>query len=433
MSDAWRAGFAQRAIPVADGLQLIGYENCGPRLSQGQHDPLYARAVIFESGGRRCAIVTLDLLAVDETMTARLADSAKEFGVEEDCLFLCAAHNHSGPGGYFTADARFAPLLSLIFGEPDAAVVDAVERSAQDALADAAASMRPCTLSAAAVRADGIGTDRNDPTRPGDPFLTLFRFACDNGRRLLVYSAACHPTVLHEENRMLSADWPGETARALKEMGAADAVLFLNGSAGDVSTRFTRAGADGFAETRRLGGRMAEQIRSAAEHLSAVNANGIEPFAFEMPLRVRRVDPQEAAAELARAQTALEAGKAAGAAGGALRLLQATAEGAYLGALYARFQPTDDVLSVRVRGLRFGGYALTFFPFELFSTLSTPLRERTAGRFVPVGYACGYLGYLPDAAIEHTDNYEKYTTAFAYGQGERLLERAAREIKIAGA
>jgi hypothetical protein len=64
----------------------------------------------------------------------------------------------------------------------------------------------------------------------------------------------------------------------------------------------------------------------------------------------------------------------------------------------------------------------------LFSSLTNPLRADMP-ELVPVGYANGYYGYLPDAKIENTDNYEKYATIFAYGEGEVLMSEVARSIK----
>ncbi|MEA5051502.1 MAG: neutral/alkaline non-lysosomal ceramidase N-terminal domain-containing protein [Oscillospiraceae bacterium] len=422
-----RIGFARREIPARNGTPLIGYENCPGRRAEGTHDPLYAKALALEAGGRRYGVVCCDLLAVDASMRARLAARAKELGFADGDVFLCAIHTHSAPGGCFTPDPRFGGLLELVFGAPDGEFTETVDDAAFGALRAAADALREGDVSAACVRAPGIGTDRNDPAKPGDPTLTVFRFRQKQGKTLLLYNTACHPTVLREDNRLVSADWPGETARRLERDGYADMAMFLNGSAGDVSTRFTRAG-EGFAETQRLGGLLAEQIAGALPQLAPCGQT-LESFAFSEDLAVRRADPAAAQRELAAAQAEFARAKADGRTGTALRRVQASLEGASLGALYARFQPAEETLPLEVRGLRIGEFALCFFPVELFSALSNPLRASFGQRAVPVSYADGYMGYLPDAAIAASDHYEKYTTVFGYGEGEKLLRRAHAALR----
>ena len=86
------------------------------------------------------------------------------------------------------------------------------------------------------------------PFTSGDRELTGFIFERTDGKRCLVYNYACHPTVLNADNRLRTADLPGAVAARLHEF---DEVILLNGSCGDISTRFTRKGY-GFAELDRF-------------------------------------------------------------------------------------------------------------------------------------------------------------------------------------
>lgn len=55
-------------------------------------------------------------------------------------------------------------------------------------------------------------------------------------KTLLLYNYACHPTVTGPENLMITADFPYAVEQSLNY----DVVMFVNGNAGNISTRFTR-------------------------------------------------------------------------------------------------------------------------------------------------------------------------------------------------
>ncbi len=423
-----KLGFAACPIAVPDGTLLVGYEGEAPRYSSGTHDPLYSKALMLEQGGRRFALVCSDLLAMDPDLAGSVARGAAALGIQPDDLFLSATHTHAGPGGFFSPDPRFGDLLSVFFGPLDPAIRAAVEGSVLDALTEAAKDLLPCTLSAAAQKNDGIGTDRNQPELPGDPLLTLLRFARTDGVCALLYNTACHPTVLSGANTLVSADYPGATAAALKENGV-DFALFLNGSAGDVSTRFTRRESS-FAEVDRLGGLLAQQILEKTCALPDGQADfPLDSSDIELPMHVRHVDMAEQAADLARFRAELADAQQQGLSPAELRILQSRCEGAMHGLIYARFQPAAETLPMRVRFLRAGDFVFGFFPAEMFSALTNPVRAKFSDRFIAVSYAGGYLGYLPDAGIADRDDYEKYNAIFEYSEGDRLMETVAHHLE----
>jgi hypothetical protein len=369
-------------------------------------------------------MASCDILALDAGFAETLAVKAGAWGVAEEDFFIAATHTHSGPGGLFCGDRDFGALLELVMGRHDPALTNIFEGCVLSAVEASVRNMRPCTLSSSVLKSPGIGGNRNAPGRPGDGYLTVLRVETGDGDRVLLYSTACHPTVLSAENLLVSADFPGETSRLL-ERGAVKAALFFNGSAGDVSTRHTRRGA-GFEEVRRLARLLARQV-TAADRAARPEDAVLKSSRVDVRLAVRRgPDTARAAETLYRLQAEFEAAKNGG--GSGLRTLEARCEGAMLGLLYSRHQPQARSRTVTVRFLQAGPVVFAFFPVELFSALSNPLREQMPW-FVPVSYAGGYLGYLPDAAIEGTDNYEKYTTVFAYDQGEKLMAEVKRHLE----
>src|SRR6266700_5795488 len=92
-----RVGLARTAITPANPVMLAGYAS-RKELSQGVHDPLFARAVAFEQNHERLVLVAIDNCGfynstADPLRRAVLAAS----GLKPSELFLCATHTHSAP------------------------------------------------------------------------------------------------------------------------------------------------------------------------------------------------------------------------------------------------------------------------------------------------------------------------------------------------
>jgi Neutral/alkaline non-lysosomal ceramidase, N-terminal len=94
---ALRAGAARIDITPQKPVKLSGYA-ARKALSEGVHDPLSARAIAFESGGKRLVLVSCDLIGFyDGTAAAFRKLIIDEFKLEPSELFLCGIHTHSAP------------------------------------------------------------------------------------------------------------------------------------------------------------------------------------------------------------------------------------------------------------------------------------------------------------------------------------------------
>ncbi len=95
--EALRAGVAAVDITPKKPVTLAGY---GARkgLSQGVHDPLSARAVVFEQGGKRLVLLSTDLIGFYRgTAEAVRKAILSECRLQPSELFLCGIHTHSAP------------------------------------------------------------------------------------------------------------------------------------------------------------------------------------------------------------------------------------------------------------------------------------------------------------------------------------------------
>lgn len=258
--DGLLAGCARAEITPPVGQPMGGYlgrlrEDGGG--CHGVHDPLYARVLILRQGGLSVAIVSLDLLLF---ASARVVAEAKGRW-DLDQVLLCSTHTHAGPiprtGGL--------PEWSDLESNPDQ-VLD-FEAFADDpwyaetetkilwAIGEAMETLFPARLAVGEGACDLAHNRRlvhddgritmlwADPdgqaTGPVDSTLGVVRVDDASGqRRAVLVHYGCHPVTLGQNNRLISADFPGAlTARLEAELGEGAMAMFLQGAQGDIDPR----------------------------------------------------------------------------------------------------------------------------------------------------------------------------------------------------
>ncbi|HEV3378771.1 MAG TPA: neutral/alkaline non-lysosomal ceramidase N-terminal domain-containing protein [Thermoleophilaceae bacterium] len=96
---ALRAGAGKADITPRTGYYLGGWTRAD-RVAQGQHTRLWARALVLEQGGRKVALVAVDLFMVPGGLVKHVGDALASRGLSEQTILMSASHTHSGPGGY---------------------------------------------------------------------------------------------------------------------------------------------------------------------------------------------------------------------------------------------------------------------------------------------------------------------------------------------
>jgi len=276
--DCLEAGAARVPLAVPAGAPLAGYGSLARRLlipdvrgrhshafwfqpSRGARDELAARALVLESGGRRVAWVAVDLLAVDQTLTADAERRLEAAGVRPATLILSASHTHSGPGAF--VDSTLLGWFTL--DRLDPALREAVLEAIVGAVRQADAARRPARLATASVTAPGLVRSRLG--QPLDHELLVVKVTSARGQPVaLVWNYAIHGTTLGPRNLRLSGDVMGE-ASTLLERDLGVPVLFINGAVGDVSP-----GRHGERATAEVGAELA-----SAAHAGWVSARPVAP------------------------------------------------------------------------------------------------------------------------------------------------------------
>ena len=408
-----KIGFAKRDITPPVGIELGGY--AGYRPCRGVHDPLHCRAVVLEQTGVRYALVALELMCVDEALYLRIARAVEAFGIAEERLLVCAIHTHAAPSGSIPGEGPLDRVnnsaIVNISGFTD--YICAVAAAAASACKEAIGNLERFRVQAARGLRPQVGSNRHTGGEPGGD-LTVIRCLTESGRNLIIYNFPCHPTVLSAENLLVSADLAGSVEALL----GADMAVFLNGAAGDISTRFTRRESS-FAECMRMSEITAEAVRNLLGNGPLAEPEPLRGFHTRIPLRLRQVDTEEnAQKQLEEATARWRQALAEGADAATARLLKTYVEGAWVNLEFARTLSGIPRLNLPVTVFTFCGFSFVSIPGELFSSL------QPEGISV-IGYANGYYRYICPEEAYDAGCYESQAAILPRGEGEQLMNRIA--------
>ncbi|HEY3366664.1 MAG TPA: neutral/alkaline non-lysosomal ceramidase N-terminal domain-containing protein [Symbiobacteriaceae bacterium] len=409
----------------------------------GTHDPLTARTLVFEDGGRKRALLVADLILFPRSQAERIAATAAALsGLEPADILVTATHTHSGPLNFDAPE---------IGGMANPRYVAWLEKALGASVARAAANLSPVAVGWGTMPVYGVGAIRRAGgetgvreagVREAGSVSTIGFAAPDGSLRAVLMHYACHPTVLGAENLLYSSDLLGAARASLeRELGGGVPVVAVNGACGDVSTRFTRRGQT-FSELDRLGTLVGKAARAA---LSGVVYHDVPPntmasaaVALELPRRpLPEVDV--ALAELNQAQAhwaELQRQERAGLLPdhGAMRLAKTALEGALTQVKRARAGAEAPLeTEALLTAWRFDSCGLVTVPGELFLALGEDIaRESGVGCCLVVGYAGGYVGYIPDGPAYAEGGYEVLSTHLDRQAGPLLVAAAASLLRALG-
>ena len=238
-----RVGVVATDITPKKPVTLSGY---GSRkgLSQGVHDPLSARVVAFEQGGKRLVLVSTDLIGfysgtADAVRKAILAKCQ----LEPSELFLCGIHTHS------------APTLALEGSEAHANNIEYTEWLKQrlaNVVSEALLHMVPVRMGFGSgtspvgihrrqvvMDKDGkpqIKLGRNPGTMTDREVQVLKIIRTDNSETAAVlFAYATHSTSLGAKNYIISGDVHGIAEQFIeKHLGGGVVAPAFAGASGDV-------------------------------------------------------------------------------------------------------------------------------------------------------------------------------------------------------
>lgn len=224
--------------------------------AEGVHDPLWAKAVVFEVDGVKAAIVACDMTSIPLHLhQAARAHVGKICSVPPANVMFTATHTHTTPN----IRPRFARNATPEQREVMAAYLARMPELMAESVRAAEARLAPATLQVAVGEVPGVAFNRrflmkdgsviSNPAKgrdeglvdvvraagPTDPSLPVLYFAASDGRPLAtMINFAMHLDTTG--GQQYSADYPHQIAKILRDVKGPDMLThFTIGAAGNIN------------------------------------------------------------------------------------------------------------------------------------------------------------------------------------------------------
>ncbi len=245
------AGIGIVEITPEDSQFLFGYPHV-ERYSTGVHDPLYSSALCLKSRGTKVLIISNDIIYVGKQSVARIRKRLTELtGIAEKDILISATHTHSGPMVMDCISNASDPVVP----KADRNYIKFMEQQIVAAGTMAAGKMEEVEIGLSVADAAGVGTNRRDPDGLSDMDVPVLAVRSIKSGKMLSLMLVCsmHPTVLHEDSKLISGDFPGMTRKYLQESVDKNcAIIYHTGCEGNQSPRHVTK-SNTFEEAERLG------------------------------------------------------------------------------------------------------------------------------------------------------------------------------------
>ena len=451
----FKLGAAKTGMTPPKG-SIIG-DSYGIRVSEGVHDELYIKTLVFEQAGQRVAFITLDVISLPHllVMTSR-ALIHKQTGIAVNNIILNATHLHAGP--------QMNPLFwDVVGGSAKLKSQEYTHKMPElilESVESAISKIQPVHVSIGNVQETSIsfnrrflmkdGTFKTNPGKlnpnivrpagPIDPSLSMVYFeSLDKKPVAILVNFALHVAVVGGNN--FSSDFPGVMSNLIgKAKGEEVVTVFTNGTSGninhiDVSNSNQLSGFD---ESERIGTILADRVLNALNSLRPIPITSLKATIQAVNLPVFKVVEQ---LEMIWAKDVISKfGKPKGSGFAdvvsAWRILDLVK---YKGGLDTRHNSTTTVpltvdgsaLESEVSVIAFGDQmALVGFPGDAFVELGLGIKLNSPFPFTIVSEQSGNgtLSYIPNKKAFPEGQYEVNSARYRSGGGESLVDAALETL-----
>ena len=439
-NDTLRAGAAMVDITPQKGIQLAG-DIGRHRPMEEVREPIFARALVLECGGKRCCILSLDLLAITNYWAGEIRRrSAERFGLDPHAVMVHVVQNHATPcvGNTFIRDEcdLFPSEYPWLRGGDERYNEPAVEGTLS-AVGKAIESLQPASVSTGRGIDGRVAFNRRYVMRdgssqchpplcspdilhvegPADPEVAVVTFTSEGGHIIAVLlhhtSHPCHGY----PHRYVIGDWPGAWSEGMRERcGEACVPLVLNGCCGNVH-HSNPLDPDWVNDHRRMGRLLTQTAARVLEQMQPLDSPTLDGrrSVLRLPLRALTDEVVAEARKLIRehpepmwkdeTHTAVEWDWVY-----AASILDLKAA-----------QEEYPFYDYEIQALRIGGVALVALMGEPFVEGQLRLKLESPAPFTLVAHMCnGYLGYVPTERALRGGGYETRTSNWSRLQPDAL-------------
>ncbi|MBQ7828274.1 MAG: hypothetical protein IJ386_08425 [Clostridia bacterium] len=280
------------------GVQLAGYPHC-LRPNEGVHDPLYVSCMFIDNGVKKVAIVAGDIFWYSKEFVRTLR-SRFDFDIITACT-----HTHSAP--WIGKRHEFEYNEGVRTDEEyEQFMLDSIIRIVKEASENTFEGEIGTYVGHCGAE-QGVGGNRREKGGVADPSVNLI-VARDADKKIrgILLNYSLHPTYLHADNCLVSADYPGYIRRYLS-FACPDAIfMFAQGTSGNQSSRYHRVGQN-FEEACRAGTTLGVAIYNCLDKIEYVSDMEIVVDSIEIELPQKEwPDEKEAYEKMVKFQKRFE-------------------------------------------------------------------------------------------------------------------------------
>lgn len=209
------------------------------------HDHLYCRCIGLIDDSNFIIHLSLDLLAFDLAHRNILQDKLREYYHNDNLhLITSATHTHYANS---VRTPKYVDYLTNLLSE-EIVKMEYVEKN-------------NVTSTYQRFHSNAVGKSRISGYETNNEYLCLIRFFEDDKNFLNIVYNNCHPTILQANVPYFSSEYPGYVLKKLEDNYPGTDFSFLQGAAGDISSRFVRDGQD-YEALSKLGDNLYQEIVS---------------------------------------------------------------------------------------------------------------------------------------------------------------------------
>ena len=384
---------------------LGGY---GERLSkpaEGIHDDIWAKALVLNDGGKKYAIVTLDILGLPPNVKPQLIEKLNQEGWTEENIMLLPSHSHTSLEMFALNDKNIFNLAPIGIFQPE--LLDFVIQSLADLIESADQNLKPVNIASQSRQIEGLNRNRRGESFV-DKTLTVTRIDHINGTPMTVLvNWTGHPTIMDEHDMLVSGGWPGYLQRELEDwIGKGVVAMYYNGPQADQSVRTEGAGSH-FEKAEKYGRTMAINVLNIYNNIKPA-----EDIQFSYNFKIITLPDREAHPDFMKT-----GGKEYGLDEEKVNIL------------------LEQVFPVQtsIGALRLGDLLIVGAPGELSAELGLNIKEKLSSRGIQFpaigGLANQWISYILSEKEYHKGGYESSVSFYGKDLGD-VIVRGMMETAI---
>lgn len=426
-----RAGFLSIDLTGSVGMSMSGYSERF-KGNEGVHDPVEQKLMLLEIDGEYLALTSGDYIGVT-SLTTKLVREAlnQKLGIPNENVVLCATHTHSS---YAAVRVDEPGRLEGIIMDPEISEVDKAYytlfvNKIIGGFEYLYNNLEEVELGYGIGSLNGLGANRNDKDGFFDNSVHVLKATNKNGKVVgVITEFACHPTILNFENYLISADYPGCFRRTVEKVYPDCVVMFVQGCAGEISTRFTRRGQD-FEEIQRMGNLLAGEVIKLLSTIKSTDNFKIE--SKSQPVRFYRKDfgsDEELEKNYKENLELLEKLKAENAPKEVIRKQYVSLQGFDRTRRFKKscnFEYIDSIVQVT----KLGEFTFVGIPGEPFGEIGRDIKAITGENTMIAGYCNDHTGYLVSREGLAGKGYEKEMMLFDENTHQAIVDAAKLAFK----